>query len=197
MSENSKLRTHPANYANQPKKWLTLLISGICLAFGTCRSYGAVIALAATLSGQTARPPTQAPNSGEATATLDNVSGAFTISGTSATASPLASVDLRGPNHPPADELGPLILSLTFSSLSSGSGAVQGSFDGSATFTAVQMSDLLAGDFFVNVQTKTNLGRGAPVGGYLVVVPEPVASGFIGLIAPLCLFMRRIKRSAA
>lgn len=121
------------------------------------------------------------------------MSGAFTISGTSSTASPLASVDLRGQNNPPADELGPLILSLTFNSSSSGSGAVQGSFDGSAAFTALQMSDLLAGDFFVDLQTKTDIGRGGPVGGYLVVVPEPVASGFIGLIAPLWLLRRRIK----
>lgn len=152
---------------------------------------GSIITLTASLDGPHARPSNLAPGFGQAIATIDDVSGAFTISETSRTASQLAGAALRGPNNPPADVLGPTILQLSWSRIPSEFGA-NGMFDGAATFTPGEIANLLAGNDFVAVETTSNVGPAASLGGQLIV-PEPSLFAIFGCFVGVALLGRRMK----
>jgi hypothetical protein len=156
------------------------LAAALCIAFDTCRAYGAVIALSGFMDAPRARPPNLGVGVAYAAATVDDVTGAFSISGTSKTVLPLAGVSLRGPNNPPTDVSGPLILDMAFSSSQPSVGAAfDGVFSGTAVFDASQVSELLAGHDFVAVYTALPDNAPAPALGGSLVVPEPSLFGVI------------------
>ena len=141
-----------------------LVIAGLFFT-GLSPVHGAVIELEAVLDGQYARPQTLVPNHGTATATIDSITGAFVISGTAATGSRVSDVEIRGPISLPADPLGPVILPLSFAETTSPNSV----FSGSGTLTPPQVTELLAGDFFVAVNTANADGPQASLGGSLIV----------------------------
>ncbi len=167
-----------------------LAIAGL-LSVGVAQARGAVISLEAVLDGLHARPSTLVPNDGMATATVDSITGAFVISGTSATGSPVSDVEIRGPISLPAEPLGAVILPLSFAETTSPNSV----FSGSGTLTPSQLTELLAGDFFVAVNTANFQGPQASLGGSLIVVPE--LSGWAGMclsaFSLLCMRLRRKK----
>lgn len=169
-----------------------LFLSSCMLAVPAMPAWGSIITLGASLDGYQARPPNLVPAFGQATASIDTVSGAFAISGTSRTASPIAGAALRGPNNPPADLLGPTILQLSWSPIPSEFGD-NGMFSGTGTFTPAEISELLAGNDFVAVETRNNFGPAAALGGQLIV-PEPSLFAIFVCFVGVALIGRRTRR---
>ena len=165
-----------------------LVIAGL-LSIGVSPSRGAVIPLSAVLNGQYARPTNVSPNYGTATATVDSITGAFYISGGAATGSSVSDVEIRGPISLPAEPLGPVILPLSFAEATPPNSI----FSGSGTLTPPQVTELLAGDLLVAVNTANADGPQAAIGGYLIVIPEP--SGWtvlcLSMLSLLCIRLRR------
>jgi hypothetical protein len=156
---------------------------------------GAVIPLSASLSGADARPQNVAPGFGSAIATMDDATGIFTISGTSRSFRPAVEISIRGPNNPPADVTGPLILSLSFTTGPASEGAgFDSSFSGSAGLDSTEMADLLAGHYFVAVHTSLAGFDGPDLGGSLTV-PEPRVFAMVCLAA--LALLRRHRDSGA
>lgn len=169
----------------------TALIAAFCVVFGTCQAYGAVIVFNAVMDAPGARPPNLGVGIGYATATVDDTTGAFSISGTSRTLLPLAGVSLRGPSDPPANVAGPLVIDLVFNSAQpSPNTAFDGVFSGTATFIPSQISELLAGHDFVAVYTALPGNVPTPTLGGSLVVPEPSLLGVV-CVSTLVLFRRQ------
>jgi hypothetical protein len=158
----------------------TLVALALSLSATIAQRAGAsLITFSAKLDAQHARPPNLVPAYGAASGTLDDTTGTFTISGTSHTASPVASAEVRGPTTL-TDSTGPVIVQLSASYVNTDRG-VDGTFSGSSILSPEQISDLLAGNYFVSVETTSLIGPAPPLGGSLTV-PEPSAFGLICLI---------------
>jgi hypothetical protein len=123
---------------------------------------------------------------------LDEATGQFSISGTSTTNLPAIEVSLRGPNDPPADILGPLILELPFTTGHALLGdGFDSSFSGGAILDGGQIEDMLAGRYFVAVRAGLPGIAGKDVGGSLIV-PEPSFAAALTLVLALSVRRRRI-----
>jgi hypothetical protein len=160
-----------------------------------CRVDAAVVTLEAALDSQHARPPNLVPAIGHATATINDATGEILVSGSYRTASHVTSAEIRGPNSPPADYLGPVIMTLTTSANSVDSGET-GTFSGAAIFDPSQVAQLLDGEYFVAVDTTTQIGPGPSIGGALVV-PDPAALHVVALFACGGALRLRRRRSQA
>lgn len=162
-----------------------LFITCFIVIFVSCRAFGAVITLTASMNGFEARPSNLTPGSGSASATIDDATGAFLISGSSLSLRPAVEVSIRGPNNPPTDELGPLVLELSFSSgpdPNPQSLAFATTFSGNAVFDRSQIAELLAGHDFV---------EGPGLGGSLTV-PEPTLA--VSFISGIIMMRHRARR---
>lgn len=157
----------------------------ICLCFLIAilltgsRAQAAVITLSASLRST---PPGLSQGLGSATATVDDITGAFVVSGKFGTFEPAVGASLHGPNNPPFDFLGPEVLPLTISS-SSPLGN-QGTIGGGGVLDALQLSQLIAGKYLVVVESASVPGPTASISGSLTV-PEP-ATGLMLVIALIC-----------
>jgi hypothetical protein len=72
--------------------------------------------------------------------------------------------------------------------------ASAGGFSGTANIPAANVSNLLAGQLYINVHTSTN--GGGEIRGYLVQAPEPGSIALIGCAASMFLMARRLRRLA-
>jgi hypothetical protein len=160
-----------------------LLLAGLLVILTARPAGGAVVTLNAFMSGAYARPQNLGAGFGYANATVDDVTGQFVISGTARTALPAAEVSTRGPNNPPADELGPLVLNLSFSTMpATPPNGYDTTFSGSTVLGSSQVLELLAGRDVVLVHAAQGTFEGPDIGGSLVT-PEPSCLGLRCLLA--------------
>jgi hypothetical protein len=160
----------------------TGLITALCIICATCRAYGAMITLSAEM---TSTPPSLSEGGGSATATVNDVTGEIAIMGTFGTFRHAVAASVHGPNNPPTDFLGPLVLPLDINPLPPLGN--QGTFGGSGILDAAQLSQLLAGQYLVVVETQSSPGPTVSISGVLTV-PEPGASTalLLGAVPLIC-----------
>jgi len=103
----------------------------------------------ATLNAASEVPPNDSKGSGTLTATYDDASKKLTWKGSvTGLSGPATAAHFHGPAE--AGKNAGVAVPI--------SGADSGSFEGSATLTDAQASDLMAGHWYVNVHTATNKG---------------------------------------
>jgi hypothetical protein len=138
--------------------------------------------LEASLDGLQETPPNASPAFGFFAGTLDDVSGAFTV--TTGTYQDLlggsTGVHLHG-LAPPGTPAG-IILGLTLDT----PGAATGTFSGGGVLTAPQITGLLGGNTYINIHSQ--VFPGGEIRGQVMTVPEPgsiimLATGAIAVIA--------------
>ncbi len=117
------------------------------------------------LNGGQEVPRVDSPASGAAFVTLDETSGALSISGSYADLlGPEIDVHLHGPAAP--DENGPIVLSLA------ATGGTSGSFHGNGTLTPQQVQDVLAGSSYLDVHSAA-----FPLGEIRAQIPVECSTG--------------------
>jgi len=171
-----------ASFGDIDMKSATYICAVLGALLSTGRALAAVITLSATLAST---PPGLSAGFGTATASVDDVTGTFSISGTFGTFRSAVQASLHGPNAPPTDFLGPQIFALTLSS--SSELANEGTFTGTAILDATEIGQLISGKYLVVVETQSAPGPTASISGVLTV-PEPCA---IYLLGVLLLALRR------
>lgn len=106
----------------------------------------------AFLTGGAQNPPVMTPGSGSATLTLNDVTGDWSLTGDfNGMNGTSAAAHIHGPA--PAGANAGVVTGLTYTL-----NATSGTLSGSGVFDATQMSNLLAGSFYVNIHTSTNGG---------------------------------------
>ena len=130
----------------------------------------------ANLDGLQEVPPNGSPAFGSGIFTLDNVSGAFNVQAGSSYQDLLGNSTGVSLNDAAVGSNGPLLLALTLDT----PGATSGTFSGSGTLTATQISDVVAGNGYVNI--RSNVFPSGEIRGQLVAVPEPASLALAGLI---------------
>jgi hypothetical protein len=119
----------------------------LLLAFAS-PSYAESVSFKADLKGSTEVPPNQSTGTGSVTATYDTASKMLTWKGTySGLSGPATAAHFHGPAAP-GKNAGVAVAIKPFDS----------PFQGSATLTDAQGSDLMAGMWYVNVHTAANPG---------------------------------------
>lgn len=110
-------------------------------------SVAAPVALKATLNASSEVPPNASKGSGSVDATYDSATKKLTWKGTvTGLSGPATAAHFHGPAEPGKNA--GVAIPIT--------GADKGSFEGSATLTDAQASDLMAGKWYVNVHTAAN-----------------------------------------
>ena len=115
---------------------------------GTASAHAEIISLAADLSGVTQVPPNPSKGTGSVSATLDTRTRMLTWKGRY---SGLTGQPLAAHFHGPADAKKNAPVVVNFDTLAS-------PFDGTATLTEAQATDLLAGRWYVNIHTPSYPG---------------------------------------
>ncbi len=140
--------------------------------------------LSGLMDGSQEVPPNASPGFGSFTGTLDDVTGAITLSGTfGGLIAAATAAHIHGPALPGVN--GPVILPLTVSN------ATSGTVTGNGIFTAAQVADLLAGRHYVNIHTSTF--PGGEIRGQITAVPEPGTLAALGLGAAALLRRRKAR----
>lgn len=140
--------------------------------------------LTGLMDGSQEVPPNASPGFGSFTGTLDDVTGAITLSGTfGGLIAAATAAHIHGPALPGVN--GPVILPLTVSN------ATSGTVTGNGVFTAAQVADLLAGRHYVNVHTSAF--PGGEIRGQITAVPEPGTLAALGLGAAALLRRRKAR----
>jgi hypothetical protein len=149
----------------------------------------ATLQFEALLDGLQETPPVATPGTGFASLTLDNVSGNWTLTGNFVNLIGTANnAHIHGPA--PIGTPAGVIVGLTWDP------ATSGNLTGAGTFTGPQMSDLLAGLYYVNLHS--TFRPGGEIRGQLGLVPEPgtfVLFGLGGLVLALTGWRRKRRAS--
>jgi hypothetical protein len=167
------------------------LVSVVALTLGlfTTSSRAATVQFDAVLDGLQETPPVATTGNGLGTLFLNDVTGGYTISGTFQSLIGTANnAHIHGP-APPGTPAG-VVVGLTFDF-----GATSGNYSGSGTFTGIQMADLLAGLYYVNIHS--TFRPGGEIRGQLVRVPEPASAVLLGsgIAAVVVIVLRRRRAS--
>jgi len=149
--------------------WIAILIFALAGLLAGNHASADVVTYSANLDGFQEVPPNASPGFGDADVTLDTVSGNINVTsgnyqdllGNSSTIR-LADAAI-GSN-------GPTIMTLT---LNGGGGVQNGTFIGTATLTAGQITDMQAGNMYLNLTT--NVYPSGEIRGQLEAVPEPAS----------------------
>lgn len=135
----------------------------VALTLGACSTAPAnpnVVKFSATLSGKDEVPANATPGTGKVEASLDKASGVLTWTVTYAgLTGPAKAGHFHGPAAPGTNAG----VALGFT------GSVESPIQGSATLTAAQVADLLAGKWYVNLHTPAN--PGGEVRGQVTAAP--------------------------
>ena len=130
-----------------------ILFAGLSLiAVMTSCSGAMTTTYKASLLGVNEVPPvtTNSNLKADATATLDISTSVLTVNGTySYLTGPVTAQHIRGPAA--AGAIAPIVFTLTNTAT-----AAQGSFTGSFTLSASQISDLNSGSYYINLETAAN-----------------------------------------
>jgi hypothetical protein len=162
-----------------PIRWVIVFLTGLCLLGASASA--AILTFDANLDGLQETPPNASPAFGFAELTLDDVSGFVTI--TTGTYQDLlggaTAVHIHGLSGPGVASA--IILGLTLDT----PGATTGTFSGSGTLTAAQITGMVNGQTYVNVHSQ--VFPGGEIRGQLFQVPEPVSAvltclGLVGLL---------------
>jgi hypothetical protein len=145
-------------------RWAIIPLVGACLLGASASA--AILTFEANLDGIQEFPPNASPAIGFGELTLDTVSGFVTITNSSYQ-------DLLGNstvvtlNDAMIGSNGVTILSLTLDT----PGATTGTFSGSGTITAGQVTDMMNTNTYINI--RSNVFPSGEIRGQLYVVPEP------------------------
>jgi hypothetical protein len=150
----------------------SLVLAAVALCAGSARA--ATIEFSIYLDGLQETPPVATPATGTGSLFLDDVSGAYTISG--------SFQDLIGTSNnahihgPAAVGAGPagVVVGLTFDF-----GVTSGDYSGAGVFTPAQMAELIDELYYVNIHS--TFRPGGEIRGQIVVVPEPAGFALVGL----------------
>ncbi len=140
--------------------YLRLSVLGVlalCLVSGAAQAETKIFK--ATLSGASEVPPTTSAGTGAATATLDTATGKLVWDVTySGLTGPALAAHIHGPADPGQNAGVVVPLKVTASPIK-----------GSKVLTAVQVADLEAGKYYVNIHTAAN--KGGEIRGQLQATP--------------------------
>lgn len=154
-------------------------LAAVSMASATIWTFGGL------MDGLQENPPNGSPGFGAFSGTLDDITGAITLTGGySSLVAPVTAAHIHGPALPGFN--GPVILPLTTS------GGTSGTLNGVGTYTGPQITDLLAGKHYVNVHSTAF--PGGEIRGQITVVPEPGTLAAIGLGAAALIRRRRSAR---
>jgi hypothetical protein len=158
-------------------RWAILPLIGACL-FGASAS-AAILTFEANLDGLQEVPPNAGPAFGQADLTLDTVSGLVTIT-TGTYQDLLGGATAVTLNDAAIGVNGPIALVLTLDTPA----ATTGTFSGSGTITAGQVTDMMATNTYINI--RSNVFPSGEIRGQIFVVPEPstvmlACTGIFGL----------------
>ena len=159
-------------------RWTIIPVIGACL-LGVSAS-AAILTFEANLDGLQEVPPNASPAFGQADLTLDTVSGLVTIT-TGTYQDLLGGATVVTLNDAAIGFNGPIALALTLDT----PGAATGTFSGSGTITAGQVTDMIATNTYINIRSQ--VFPSGEIRGQLFVVPEPssvllACSGIVGLL---------------
>ncbi len=166
------------------RRCLQLLILG--LALGPVATYAATIQLVSSMDGPSANAGagTGRSGSGSATLTFDDQTNLLSWSGSFSGLSQAFTVaHFHGPATPAQNAGVALGIAVT-----TDPGGLSGTFNGSATLSAGQASDLLAGLWYVNIHSA--FAPGGEIRGQ-VLVPEPALTTALGACGVMLLLAGR------
>jgi hypothetical protein len=153
--------------------------SAFAVMLAATNAVAATHTFSANLTGAQEVPPTGSPATGQCTVTLDDVTGAVTVSGTFAGLSTPASAahihGLAGPGVPAG-----VLIPLTVPS------ATSGSITGGGTLTGANIAGMIAGQTYVNVHS-TMFSGGEIRGQILASAPATNPWSLVILSASLAL----------
>jgi hypothetical protein len=158
---------------------MNILIFSIC--FGSL-SHGATLIFTATMDGAQEAPPVVTGGTGMATLTVDDVSGAWTLTGMYSSMTGTVTV-----SHIHQGAVG-VSGGVTSGGTLSNTAGMSGTLSGTGTFSVAQLSSLQSGLFYVNVHS--TVAPGGEIRGQLGLVPEPSVV-LLGGLGGLCLLRRR------
>lgn len=165
------------------------LMAMLTLVFGALPVSAEELSAEAFLDGLQMVPPNASPAFGSLVATLDDQTGAFTI--TTGSYQDLlggaANAQLRSGA---AGDAGTFLFNLTLDT----PGAATGTYSGGGVLTAPQIVDMIAGNTFVRISS--SVFPGGELRGQIAIVPEPasiamLAAGMVALVA----IARRTRRA--
>jgi hypothetical protein len=165
-------------------RWAVLPLIGACLLGASASA--AILTFEANLDGLQEVPPNASPGFGFGELTLDTVTGFVTITNSSYQ-------DLLGNstavtlNDAQIGSNGVTILVLTLDN----PGVTTGTFSGSGTITAGQVTDMIATNTYINI--RSNVFPSGEIRGQLFVVPEP-SSLLLACTGVFGLFLMRHRR---
>jgi len=174
-------------------KLISAVLSSLAILVGASAAHAATINLHADFDGLQMTPPNASPAFGAADVTLNDVTGAFSV--TTGTYQDLLgganAVNLNGPAAPGVG--GAFIMALTLDT----PGAMSGTFSGGGTITAGQITAMSAGDTYLRIIS--SVYPGGEIRGQLFVVPEPTSAILLGLggFSVLATARRNRKRTAS
>jgi hypothetical protein len=158
-------------------RWAIIPLISVCLLAASASAD--ILTFEANLDPFQEVPPHNVPGYGYAELTLDTVSGFLTLSN-STYQDLIGNSTVVTLNDAPIGSNGAVIVALTLDN----PGATSGTFSGSGTITAGQVTDMINTNTYINI--RSNVFPSGEIRGQLIVVPEPstvllVCSGICGL----------------